>query len=86
MLTRNAAKAYSKFGVRINEVRPGFTDTRMTAPYAHNERYQKYVNDKTLFARLGTTEEIAKAVLFLLSDDATFITGASLAVDGGWLS
>lgn len=82
MLTRNAARKYRT--LRIIEVACGFTDTRMTEPYHDNPRYEQYVNDRTLMRRLGRPEEIAAAVRFLVSDEASFITGSAMRVDGGW--
>lgn len=84
MLTRNAAVRYGKHGIRVNEVRPGFTRTRMTAKYDTSDTYKDYVDKGTPLKRMANPREIVEAVLFLLSDKASFITGASLAVDGGW--
>jgi len=74
-------------GVRVNCVCPGDTETPMAADDAEKRgmSYEDYVasgSDRPL-GRMGTAEEIARAVLFLASDDSSFITGESLVVDGG---
>jgi NAD(P)-dependent dehydrogenase (short-subunit alcohol dehydrogenase family) len=74
-------------GIRVNCVCPGDVDTPMLADDAQKrgmswEDYQAGASDRPL-GRVGTAEEIARAVLFLASDDASFITGESLVVDGG---
>ncbi|MCR8659328.1 SDR family NAD(P)-dependent oxidoreductase [Paenibacillus endoradicis] len=82
LLTQTASAEYAKEGIRINTVNPGYTDTPLLGGLP------KEVKDELVslhpIGRLGRPEEIAKAVLFLASDDASFITGASLLVDGGY--
>lgn len=83
-LTKSAALEYAKKGIRVNAVCPGFTDTPMV------ERIEE-INPKMLestinaipMRRLGTPQEIAEAVVWLCSDDSSFVTGHALAVDGG---
>ena len=82
-LTRNMALDYAGKGIRVNCVCPGFARTGLTQGiFADPERLGRIQSLHPL-GRLGEPEEIGKAVRFLLSDDASFITGASLAVDGG---
>jgi NAD(P)-dependent dehydrogenase (short-subunit alcohol dehydrogenase family) len=83
-LTRTAAQEYGGRGIRINELQPGVIDSEMTQ--ADPEGTQKVVSRGVPVARVGTGEEIASAVAFLLSDDASYITGAHLAVDYGFLA
>lgn len=83
-LTRTAAKEYAGQGVRINELQPGVIDSEMTR--ANPETTQQVASRGVPLGRIGTGEEIATAVAFLLSDDASYITGAHLAVDGGFLA
>lgn len=83
-LTRTAAKEYAGQGVRINELQPGVIDSEMTQ--ADPEGTQQVASRGVPLGRIGTGEEIATAVAFLLSDDASYITGAHLAVDGGFLA
>jgi NAD(P)-dependent dehydrogenase (short-subunit alcohol dehydrogenase family) len=82
-LTRTAAKEYAARGIRINELQPGVIDTEMTQ--GNLEGVQKVVDRGIPLGRVGRGDEIATAIAFLLSDDASYITGAHLAVDGGFL-
>ncbi|MEV7289674.1 SDR family NAD(P)-dependent oxidoreductase [Streptomyces sp. NPDC093252] len=83
-LTRTAAKEYGAQGVRINELQPGVIDSEMTR--ANPDGTQEVAERGVPLGRIGRGEEIATAVAFLLSDDASYITGAHLAVDGGFLA
>jgi NAD(P)-dependent dehydrogenase (short-subunit alcohol dehydrogenase family) len=83
-LTRTAAKEYGSRGIRINELQPGVIDSEMTQ--ANPETTREVASRGVPLGRVGTGEEIATAVAFLLSDDASYITGAHLAVDGGFLA
>jgi NAD(P)-dependent dehydrogenase (short-subunit alcohol dehydrogenase family) len=84
MLSRNAALELSAQGIRVNTVSPGLTDTPMTAPLrAIDGVYEAYF-DRIPMRRGGTPEEMAAAAIFLLSDEATYISGSNLVVDGAW--
>jgi NAD(P)-dependent dehydrogenase (short-subunit alcohol dehydrogenase family) len=82
-LTRGLAVEYAPFGIRVNALCPGFVNTALTARALRNPSIEKALVDSTALKRLGNPEEIAKAALFLASDDASYVTGAELAVDGG---
>lgn len=82
-LTRSAAASYAKNKLRINCVAPGLTDTPLAAPITQNEAARKFSEAMHPIGRLGTAEEIANALFFLLSPDNTWITGQSISVDGG---
>jgi NAD(P)-dependent dehydrogenase (short-subunit alcohol dehydrogenase family) len=86
LLTRNLALDYGPHRIRSNAICPGFIRTPMTA--ALNDPALKEVADRVVHAhplgRLGEPEEIAAAALFLCSDDASFVNGAALTVDGGY--
>ena len=89
-LTRNAALEFAPFGVRVNCVCPGDVDTPMLPEDARLrglpwDEYLAGCADRPL-GRIGTPDEIAKAVLFLASDDSSFMTGAALVVDGGGIA
>lgn len=83
-LTRNMALDYAHRGIRVNAVCPGFVRTPFIEGITSDEkRLQRLVGLHPL-GRLGEPEDIARAVLFLASDDASWITGHALAVDGGF--
>jgi NAD(P)-dependent dehydrogenase (short-subunit alcohol dehydrogenase family) len=80
-LTKNAALQYARHGIRINAVCPGTIRTPGIASFP--EENQQAWSEMIPMGRMGTTEEIAACVAFLLSDQAGFMTGAELLVDGG---
>ncbi|MCE5185317.1 MAG: SDR family oxidoreductase [Planctomycetaceae bacterium] len=82
-LTIAMAKEFSKYGIRVNSVLPGLIETRFHEKFSSAER-RKAVAKETPLGRNGTAEDVAKAILFLSSNDAAgFITGEYLAVNGG---
>jgi NAD(P)-dependent dehydrogenase (short-subunit alcohol dehydrogenase family) len=86
-LTKSAALEYSSAGIRINAVCPSIIQTDMAQCFTGgNERVEKYILSQQPLSRLGTPEEVAGAVLWLCSDEASFVTGHALAVDGGLLA
>jgi NAD(P)-dependent dehydrogenase (short-subunit alcohol dehydrogenase family) len=86
-LTRTAAIVYARAGVRINVVCPGPTYTGMIHRLIDGQpELEKLLLANIPMNRMAQPEEIAKAVLFLCSDDASYITGHALAVDGGWVA
>ena len=80
-LTRTLALEYGKWNVRVNALAPGYIETPMTA--AIPERVRHLALEGTPLQRAGRPEEVAAATLFLASDDASYITGIVLAIDGG---
>ncbi len=82
-LSRALAVEYAPFGIRVNSLSPGFVETALTERVLKNPAFEKWLVDRTLVKRLGTAEDIAKAALFLASDDSAYMTGAELVVDGG---
>ncbi len=85
-LTRNLAAHWAADRIRVNAVAPGLIDTPMTAPMRDFPQLLESELARSILPRMGTPEEVAAAVLFLSSDAATFITGSTLAVDGGYLA
>ena len=83
-LTKSAALEYAKSGIRINAIAPGVTETEMV------ERVDKELIERlksiTPIGRIGDPQEIANAVVWLLSDKASFVLGHTLLVDGGVVS
>ena len=82
-LTRTAALDYIGRGVRINAVCPGATRTQILANWFQDPKVESFILSRHPIGRIAEPEEIARAVLFLASDDASFIVGQALAVDGG---
>ena len=80
-LTRTLARQYGPKGIRVNAVAPGVIDTEMTRPWPQEVR-QDFVA-RTPLGRLGTAEDVARAVVFLAGPDSAFITGATIDVNGG---
>jgi 3-oxoacyl-[acyl-carrier protein] reductase len=76
------AKEFARYGIRVNSVLPGFIETRFHQRFSSAERRKK-VAQQTPLGRNGTAEDVAKAILFLASDAASFITGEYIAVNGG---
>jgi len=87
LLTKNMAIDYGRRGVRVNCVCPGFIDTPLLNSVFEGEEMKHYLQrfaDAHQLGRIGKPEEIASAALFLASDDASFVTGHALVVDGGF--
>jgi NAD(P)-dependent dehydrogenase (short-subunit alcohol dehydrogenase family) len=87
VMTKAMALDYAKFNIRVNCVNPGIIDTPMLRRDARTARdlkaYLRSADEVQPMGRVGRPREVANAVLFLASDDASFITGTALSVDGG---
>lgn len=82
--TLSIAYDYGPHNVRVNSLCPGPIRTRISPP--PEAPHAKWQRDNTVLGRVGTPEEVAWAALFLASDEASYITGVTLPVDGGWTS
>jgi NAD(P)-dependent dehydrogenase (short-subunit alcohol dehydrogenase family) len=84
-LTRSVAFDYGSHGIRCNVVCPGLTETPATKDVIGDPERKAWLTSKILLGRIGQPEDIADAVLFVASDEASFMTGQSLTIDGGRL-
>ena len=85
-LTKSAALEFAKQNIRINAIAPGVIGTEMFDRFAGEDEVRKQIISITPVGRIGASEEIAEAVLYLASENAKFTTGASLVVDGGFIA
>ena len=85
-LTRQIAVEYGRDGIICNSVAPGKIVTGAPGDMSQDETAAAYVRSRTPFARFGEPGDVAAAVAFLASDDAAYISGATLMVDGGWMA
>jgi gluconate 5-dehydrogenase len=85
-LTRTLAREWADRGVRVNAVSPGYVETEMTEGLLGVERLRNEIVASTPLGRIGRIEEVVAPALFLASEEASYITGAELLVDGGMAS
>jgi NAD(P)-dependent dehydrogenase (short-subunit alcohol dehydrogenase family) len=85
-LTKSLAAAWAAEGIRVNAIAPGWIDTEMTRPLVDDAARSAALLARTPMQRWGTPEDVAGVVEFLLSEQARFVTGAIVPVDGGYLS
>jgi NAD(P)-dependent dehydrogenase (short-subunit alcohol dehydrogenase family) len=86
LMTKSAAVQYARNGIRVNSVHPGVLPAMRTSKAAADPGYRDRMLAAVPMGRVGRVEEVAYAVLFLASDEASYITGTELVVDGGWLA
>jgi len=85
-LTKQFAVSFGRTGVRVNAVCPGFVETPMTDGMRSTDEGLAYMTDLTPMGRTARPEEIAAAAVFLASDEASFVTGVAMPVDGGYFA
>ncbi len=83
-MSKSAAISYAGDNIRVNSVHPGFIRTPLTD--AQDPAINEFVVSQTPMGRPGTPDEIANGVVFLASDEASFVTGSELVIDGGYLA
>ncbi|ACL01968.1 Short-chain dehydrogenase/reductase SDR [Desulfatibacillum aliphaticivorans] len=83
-MTRELAAQWSKKGVRVNALGPGYFPSEMTTEMFDNEKSQNFIERRTLLKRAGRPEELIGPLLLLASEAGSYITGQTLIVDGGW--
>jgi NAD(P)-dependent dehydrogenase (short-subunit alcohol dehydrogenase family) len=85
-LTRSIALDYAKMGIRANIISPGIIETPKTRQiFKENPDIYAHYKEKSLVGRIGIPDDVAYAAIYLASDEASFVTGADLLVDGGWM-
>ncbi|OIO55739.1 hypothetical protein AUJ46_00385 [Candidatus Peregrinibacteria bacterium CG1_02_54_53] len=85
-MTETMALEWAPLGITVNAIGPGAIDTPMVAMIKDDPASMKSITDRVPMKRMGKPEEIAAAVVFLASDEASYVTGATLFVDGGYLA
>ncbi|MFH0851861.1 MAG: SDR family NAD(P)-dependent oxidoreductase [Candidatus Peregrinibacteria bacterium] len=85
-MTETMALEWGNLGITVNAIGPGAIDTPMVASIKSSPEAMKAIIDRVPLKRMGKPEEIAAAVVFLASDEASYVTGATLFVDGGYLA
>lgn len=85
-LTKSLAAAWAAEGIRVNAIAPGWIDTEMTRPLVDDAARSAALMARTPMHRWGTPDDVAGVVEFLLSEQAKFVTGAIVPVDGGYLT
>lgn len=83
-LAKTAAAEFGPHGVRVNAIAPGVIETALTAPIKANKAWYDAYAAKSVFNRWGQPQELVGAAVFLASDAASFVTGSTVFVDGGW--
>jgi len=85
MLGKAFAKDWSKFGIRINNVGPGYIKTEMTSKRFANKKMRLIRQNQTLLGRWGEPDDLIGPCIFLASDASKYMTGQDLYIDGGWI-
>lgn len=83
-LTRQLALDYAPERINVNAICPGFLSTAMVRPFLEDPELNQVLHDKSPWPRLGTARDVGKVALFLASDDAAWVTGSMLTVDGAY--
>ncbi len=84
LLTKSTAVQYAKEGIRANSIHPGVIETPMTEDVVNDPNFKEFRLAANPISRLGQPADIAYGALYLASDEASFVTGSELVIDGGW--
>lgn len=84
--TKATAIDLGKYGITVNALCPGLIDTKMTESFTKDKKVLEPMLQSMLIKRVGVPEDIASAAVYLASDEASYVTGATITVDGGWTS
>ena len=82
-LTQHMSLEWGQYGIRVNAVAPGFIDSGMSAPFYRDARIRELRGNAVPLKRLGSADDVAGTILFLASEEAAYITGQTIAIDGG---
>ena len=85
-LTRELALEWARYGIRVNAIAPGYVETELTGEMIAGESGRKWIERNTPLRRPATVNELDGAMLLLASEAGSYITGETIAVDGGWLA
>lgn len=85
-ITKSAAADFAKYKIRVNSVHPGLIDTPMTRDIINDPEKTKRILSTTILERAGRSEEVAYPVLMLASDESSYMTGAEIVIDGGYIA
>ena len=83
-ITREWASQWSRYGIRVNSLAPGFIETEITREVIHRDNVQAWIGRNALLGRHGLPSDFDGALVFLASDASRYVTGQALIVDGGW--
>ena len=86
ILTKSLAVDYARYNIRANSVHPGMVRTPGTRLVLEDEAFSAMISDKTILKRVAEPLELSYPVLFLASDESSFVTGAEVVVDGGYMA
>lgn len=85
-LVKSLAVDWGHFNIRVNGIGPGYIKTKLTQPLYKNKKFSEWVISRTPLGRWGIPDDVGPAAVFLCCDEARFITGQTIFVDGGWLA
>jgi NAD(P)-dependent dehydrogenase (short-subunit alcohol dehydrogenase family) len=86
LLVKGFASEVGRFGVRVNAIAPSIAETALTAPFRQRQDIYNLYAGHTVFNRWSSADEVATAVAYLASDTASYVSGSTLFVDGGWIA